>query len=67
LAIGDRSEDKIEVVAVGSLVIPDPDTLQQNHTVDLTAPHELKRRGKPPIKRGASNGQIDLVIDVKEP
>jgi hypothetical protein len=67
LAISDHSEDKIEVVAVGSLVIPDPEKVEKHYTINLTAPHELKRRSKPPIKRGASNGQIDLIIHVKEP
>jgi hypothetical protein len=67
LAIGDRSEDKIEVVGIGSLVIKDPDDMERQVTVDLTAPSELKRRGKPPIKRGSSNGRLDLIINVKEP
>jgi hypothetical protein len=67
LAIGERTEDKVEVVGVGALPLPDLDKVSKNNTVDLTAPIELKRRGKPPIKRGASNGQIDLIILVKEP
>ena len=67
LAIGDRTEDKIEVVAVGSLVIKDPDDLERQQTINLTAPYELKRRGKPTIKRGASNGQIELIVNVREP
>jgi hypothetical protein len=66
LAIGDRNEDKIEVVAVGSLVLSDWNELKGTTTLDLTAPHELKRRGKPPIKKGSSNGQIDLVLEVRE-
>jgi len=67
LAIGERTEDKVEVVGVGTLPLVDLDKVEKNNTVNLTAPTELKRRGKPPIKRGASNGQIDLIVLVKEP
>lgn len=66
LAIGERNEDKLEVVAVGSMMLSDWKELKGTTTLDLTAPHELKRRGKPPIKKGSSNGQIDLVFEVRE-
>ncbi len=67
LTVSDKVDEKIEVVAVGILPIPDPDAIAGTVTVDLTAPRELKRRSKPPIKPGGSNGQLDLRVEVREP
>ncbi len=60
LAIGGAKEDKLEVIAVGTLPVRDADKVKGNVTVDLVAPRELKRVGKPNIGRGAPNGSIDL-------
>lgn len=62
LAIGGAKEDKLEVIAVGTLPLRDAEKVKGNVTLDLVAPRELKRVGKPPIKRNAPNGSIDLEI-----
>lgn len=60
LAIGGAKEDKLEVIAVGTLAVRDSEKVRGNVTIDLVAPRELRRVGKPLIKRGAPNGIIDL-------
>lgn len=60
LAIGGAKEDKLEVIAVGTLPVRDADKVKGNVTIDLVAPRELRRVGKPNIRRGAPNGSIDL-------
>lgn len=62
LAIGGAKEDKIEVVAVGTLPVRDFEKVKGNVTVDLVAPRELKRTSKPNIPRNAPNGSLDLEI-----
>ena len=62
LAIGGAKEDKLEVIAVGSLPVRDSEKVKGNVTIDLVAPRELKRVNKPNIKRNAPNGSIDLEI-----
>jgi hypothetical protein len=62
LAIGGSKEDKLEVIAVGTLPVRDPEKVKGNVTVDLVAPRELKRTSKPAIPRNAPNGSIDLEI-----
>jgi hypothetical protein len=65
MAIGSQREDKLEVVASGFLPLRDLDTQAGLVTVDLVAPRELQRKGKPPLKRGAPNGslELELVVD----
>jgi hypothetical protein len=60
LAIGGAKEDKLEVIAVGTLAVRDSEKVKGNVTIDLVAPRELKRADKPLIKRGAPNGSVDL-------
>lgn len=62
LAIGGSKEDKLEVVATGTLPLRDPEKVKGNVTIDLYAPRELSRAGKPNIKKGAANGSLDLEI-----
>ena len=62
MAIGGAKEDKLEVVATGSLALRDPTKVHGNVTIDLFAPRELRRVGKPNIKKGAPNGSLDLEI-----
>ena len=63
LAIGGAKEDKLEVIAVGSLPVRDFEKVKGNVTIDLVAPRELKRVApKPNIKRNAPNGSIDLDV-----
>ena len=62
LAIGGAKEDKLEVVAVGTLRLRDADKVKGHVTIDLLAPRELKRINKPPIKRNFPNGSIDLDV-----
>lgn len=62
LAIGGAKEDKLEVVAVGTMHLRDAEKVKGSVTVDLVAPRELKRANKPAIKRNAPNGSIDLEI-----
>jgi hypothetical protein len=62
LAIGGSKEDKIEVIATASLPLRDAEKVPRNVTVDLVAPRELKRVGKPNIPAGQSNGSVDLEI-----
>jgi hypothetical protein len=62
LAIGGAKEDKLEVIAVGTLALRDSEKVKGMVTLDLVAPRELKRADKPPIKRNAPNGSIDLEI-----
>jgi hypothetical protein len=67
LAVSDRTEEKIEVVATGFLPIPDPDRLPGQITVALVAPRELKRRQDAPIAARGANGELALRIEVREP
>jgi hypothetical protein len=60
LAIGGAQEDKLEVIAVGSLPVRDREKTRGNVTIDLVAPRELKRADKPAIRRNAPNCSIDL-------
>ena len=62
LAIGGAKEDKLEVVAVATLALRDAERVRGNVTLDILAPRELQRAGKPVIKRNAPNGTIDLEI-----
>jgi hypothetical protein len=62
LSIGGAKEDKLEVIAVGMLPIRDAEKVKGNVAVDLVAPRELKRAGKPSIVRNAPNGSIDLEL-----
>lgn len=62
LAIGGAQEDKVEVVAVGQLHLRDAEKVKGPVTVDLSAPRDLRRTAKTPIKRGAPNGSLDLEI-----
>ncbi len=62
LAIGGAKEDKLEVVAHGTLLMRDAEKVKGNVTIDLIAPRELRRVGKPNIKKGAPNGSLDLEI-----
>ena len=62
LAIGGAKEDKVEVIATGTLALRDAEKVPKNVTVDLAAPRELKRVGKPNIPAGQSNGSLDLEI-----
>jgi hypothetical protein len=62
MAIGGSKEDKLEVVATGSLALRDAEKVKGNVTIDLFAPRELRRVGKPNIKKGAPNGSLDLEI-----
>ena len=62
LAIGGSKEDKLEVVAAGSLALRDAEKVKGNVTIDLFAPRELRRVGKPNIKKGGPNGSLDLEI-----
>ena len=62
LAIGGSKEDKLEVVAAGSLALRDAEKVKGPVTIDLFAPRELRRIGQPNIKRGAPNGSLDLEI-----
>jgi hypothetical protein len=62
LAIGGAKEDKLEVVAHGTLLMRDAEKVKGNVTIDLVAPRELRRVGKPNIKKGAPNGSLDLEI-----
>jgi len=62
LAIGGAKEDKLEVVATGGIPLRDAEKMKGNVTIDLFAPRELKRVGKPDIKKGAPNGSLDLEI-----
>ena len=62
LAIGGSKEDKLEVVAAGSLALRDAEKVKGPVTIDLFAPRELRRVGKPNIKKGGPNGSLDLEI-----
>ena len=62
LAIGGAKEDKLEVIAVGTLALRDAEKVKGMVTLDLVAPRELKRAEKPAIKRNAPNGSLDLEI-----
>ena len=62
LAIGGSKEDKLEVVAAGVLPLRDAEKVKGNVTIDLFAPRELRRVGKPNIKKGGPNGSLDLEI-----
>jgi hypothetical protein len=62
LAIGGAKEDKLEVVAHGTLLMRDAEKVKGNVTIDLIAPRELRRASKPTIKKGEPNGSIDLEI-----
>lgn len=62
LAVGGAKEDKLEVIAFGSLPVRDAEKVKGNVTIDLVAPRELRRANKPSIQRNAPNGSIDLEI-----
>jgi hypothetical protein len=62
LAIGGAKEDKLEVIAVGMLPVRDAEKVKGHVTIDLLAPRELRRVGKPNIARNSPNGSIDLEI-----
>jgi hypothetical protein len=62
MAIGGAKEDKLEVVATGVLPLRDAEKLKGNVTIDLFAPRELRRAGKPNIMKGSPNGSLDLDI-----
>ena len=62
LAIGGAKEDKLEVVANGVLNLRDAEKVKGAVTIDLFAPRELKRIGKPAIKKNSPNGSLDLEI-----
>ena len=62
MAIGGSKEDKLEVVATGVLNLRDPEKVKGNVTIDLFAPREMKRTGKPDIKKNSPNGSLDLEI-----
>lgn len=62
MAIGGAKEDKLEVVATGVLALRDAEKIKGSVTIDLFAPRELRRVGKPNIKKGAPNGTLDLEI-----
>ena len=62
LAIGGSKEDKLEVVATGTLNLRDAEKVKGPVTIDLFAPRELKRVGKPVIKKNSPNGSLDLEI-----
>ncbi len=62
LAIGGAKEDKLEAVAVGTLLLRDAEKVKGNVTIDLVAPRELRRANKPVIKKGSPNGSIDLEV-----
>ena len=62
LAIGGSKEDKLEVVATGALHLRDAEKVKGNVTIDLFAPRELKRVGKPDIKKNSPNGSLDLEV-----
>ena len=62
MAIGGAKEDKLEVVATGVLNLRDAEKVKGPVTIDLFAPRELKRVGKPSIKKNAPNGTLDLEI-----
>ncbi len=62
MAIGGSKEDKLEVIATGVLALRDPGKVKGNVTIDLYAPRELQRAGKPTINKGAPNGSLDLEI-----
>ena len=61
-AIGGSKEDKLEVVATGVLNLRDAEKVKGPLTIDLYAPRELKRVGKPLIKKNSPNGSLDLEI-----
>lgn len=67
LAVSDRAEGRVEVVATGFLPVPDPDALPKSVTVPLVAPRKLERRGAAPIPPRGANGQLVLRIEVREP
>lgn len=62
LAIGGAKEDKLEVVATAVLHLRDAEKVKGNVTIDLFAPRELKRVGKPVIQKNSPNGSLDLEI-----
>jgi hypothetical protein len=62
MAIGGSKEDKLEVVATGVLNLRDAEKVKGPLTIDLYAPRELKRVGKPLIKKNSPNGSLDLEI-----
>ena len=62
MAIGGSKEDKLEVVATGVLNLRDAEKVKGPVTIDLFAPRELKRIGKPNIQKNAPNGSLDLEI-----
>ena len=61
-AIGGAKEDKLETVANGTLNLRDAEKVKGNVTIDLYAPRDLKRVGKPVIKKSSPNGSLDLEI-----
>jgi hypothetical protein len=61
-AIGGAKEDKLETVATGTLNVRDAEKVKGNVTIDLYAPRDLKRVGKPVIKKNSPNGSLDLEI-----
>jgi hypothetical protein len=62
LAIGGAKEDKLEVIAVGTLLLRDAEKVKGNVTIDLVAPRDLRRATKPTLKKGSPNGSIDLEV-----
>ena len=62
LAIGGAKEDKLEVIAVGTLLMRDAEKVKGNVTIDLLAPKDLRRAGKETLKKGSPNGSIDLEV-----
>jgi hypothetical protein len=67
LVIGPGTDEKLQVVGVGSLPLLDPEQAAGVHTVALVAPTHLPRAGRPPIARGETNGRVELEIMVREP
>lgn len=62
MAIGGTKEDKLEVIATGALALRDAEKIKGSVTIDLFAPRNLRRAGKPDIKKGSPNGSLDLEI-----
>lgn len=67
LVIGPGTDEKLQVVGVGSLPLLDPERAAGVHTVALVAPANLARANRPPIARGETNGQVELELVVREP
>jgi hypothetical protein len=62
LAIGGSKEDKLEVVATGTLPIRDAAEVKGAVTLQLIAPRELRRTSEPNIAKGAANGTLELEL-----